>query len=131
MVKRCTSAQKPCMVAGWVWVGGCQMVGKWFAGRVGWCVGWLVPPTPTPPTDHQHFGVKRCASAQNPFTWKRAKNLALACHGSRLRHWLYQPQHTYFLSFFAQCMLFERDITSSFLQLVIFPTNDLFAYTEA
>ena len=55
---------------GWVGMGrdGCELVGKWFAGCVEWCVSWLVPPTPTPPTTHQHFSVKRCASAQN--TWK-------------------------------------------------------------
>ena len=58
IVKRCTLAQKPCMVAGWVWIDGCDLVGKWFAGCVGWCVGWLVPPTPTSPTTHQHFSVK-------------------------------------------------------------------------
>ena len=39
MVKRCTSAHKPCMVVGWVWLDGCGLVGKWFAGCVGWCVG--------------------------------------------------------------------------------------------
>ena len=66
IVKRCASAQKPCMVAGWVWVDVCELVGKCFAGCVGWCVGWLVPPTPTPPTDHKHFSVKRCVSTQNP-----------------------------------------------------------------
>ena len=53
------------MVAGWVWVDWYELVGKWFAGRVGWCVGWLVPTTPTP-TTNQHFNVKRCALAQNP-----------------------------------------------------------------
>ena len=41
------------MVAAWVWVDACELVVEWFAGCVGWCVGWLVPPTPTPPTTHQ------------------------------------------------------------------------------
>ena len=48
IVTRCTSAQKLCMVAGWVLVDGCELVGKWFAWCGGWCVGRMVPPTPTP-----------------------------------------------------------------------------------
>ena len=53
--------------AWWVWEDGCELVGKWFAGCVGWCVGLLVPTTSAPLTNHQHFSVKRCASAQNPW----------------------------------------------------------------
>ena len=56
------------MVPNWVWVDGCELVGKvvYWVHRM---VRKLVGPTNTnitPPTDHQHFSVKRCASAQEP-----------------------------------------------------------------
>ena len=34
LVKRCASANKPCMVGGWVQVGGCELVGERVAGCV-------------------------------------------------------------------------------------------------
>ena len=45
ILKRCASAKNPCMVAGWVWVDGCQLVdSRWHAVCVGWYVGGLVSP---------------------------------------------------------------------------------------
>ena len=31
-VNRCASANKPCLVGGWVKVGGCRLVGEWVVG---------------------------------------------------------------------------------------------------
>ena len=45
IINGCTSTHRPCMVVGWVLADGCKSVGEWFARCVGWCLGWLVPPT--------------------------------------------------------------------------------------
>ena len=49
LVQLCASANKPCMVGGWLQVGGCGLVGERVARCVGWCVNWFVTPPTTPP----------------------------------------------------------------------------------
>ena len=65
IVKRRSSAQKPCMVAGWLLVvGGCGLVSEWFT--VG---AWTSYSLNTNTTHQQNFIGKRWASWQIPCTY--------------------------------------------------------------
>ena len=61
IVNRCASAQKLCMVTGWM--GGYELLDKQFAGCVGLCVGLSIVPT-TNTANHQHLSVKLWTSVQ-------------------------------------------------------------------